>query len=116
VDLARQMIRLAGLQPDHDIAIRFTGPRAGEKLREELFHGGEPLVPTRQPGVMIGAPRSVNHADVKRVIEALDERARGGDEEGCLALLARMVPEFCGAGPMLCGEMPELFDSEASAE
>ena len=39
VDLARQMIRLAGLRPEQDVEIRFTGLRPGEKLFEELFHG-----------------------------------------------------------------------------
>ncbi len=38
MDLARQMIRLAGLRPDKNIEIVVTGPRPGEKLREELFH------------------------------------------------------------------------------
>lgn len=46
VDLARQMIYLAGLRPDEDVAIRFTGLRPGEKLFEELFHGREaPVLP-----------------------------------------------------------------------
>ncbi len=39
VDLARQMIRLAGLRPDQDVQITYTGLRPGEKLFEELFHG-----------------------------------------------------------------------------
>ena len=46
VDLARQMVRLAGLRPDVDVEIRYTGLRPGEKLFEELFHGREPAVPT----------------------------------------------------------------------
>ena len=50
VDLARQMIRLAGLRPDQDVEIRFTGLRPGEKLYEELFHGREPPEPTGHPG------------------------------------------------------------------
>ena len=45
-DLARQMIRLAGLRPALDVAIVYSGLRPGEKLVEELFHEGENPVPT----------------------------------------------------------------------
>jgi FlaA1/EpsC-like NDP-sugar epimerase len=46
VDLARDMIRLSGLEPDRDIAIEIIGPRAGEKLHEELFNPYERPQPT----------------------------------------------------------------------
>ena len=58
VDLARQMIRLAGLRPDSDVEIRFTGLRPGEKLYEELFHGKEPPVPTGYPGLLMANRRA----------------------------------------------------------
>ena len=46
VDLAHNMIRLAGYEPGAEIAIEFTAPRPGEKLHEELFGSGENLQPT----------------------------------------------------------------------
>lgn len=52
VDLARDMIRLAGLEPDVDANIRFTSPRPGEKLMEELIGEGERMVPTGHPKIL----------------------------------------------------------------
>ena len=101
VDLARQMITLAGFHPDADIAITYSGVRPGEKLREELFHDREKLVPTHQPGIMIGSPRAMDFPQVRLVIEALDEAAQDGDEARAVTLLARMVPEFCNGGEPL---------------
>ena len=46
VDLAHNMIRLAGYEPEPDIAVEFTKPRPGEKLHEELFGMGESEQPT----------------------------------------------------------------------
>jgi len=115
VDLARQMILLAGLQPDHDIAINFTGIRPGEKLHEELFHDREQLTPTGQPGVLIGSPRTMDFAAIKTAIEALDEVARGGDEAAAVAMLARLVPEFCNTYPVRADAAATLSVSEASA-
>jgi FlaA1/EpsC-like NDP-sugar epimerase len=46
MDLAEQMIRLSGLEPERDIAIEVVGVRAGEKLDEELFNPYETKQPT----------------------------------------------------------------------
>lgn len=94
VDLARQIIRLAGLHPEVDVEIRFTGLRPGEKLHEELFHGQEPPVPTGQPGLLIAAPRTADPAIVGRAIDEIATACRGGQTRLALALLGRLVPEF----------------------
>lgn len=94
VDLARQMIRLAGLQPDKDIEIRFTGLRPGEKLFEELFHGKEPPVPTGYAGLLMASPRTADPAIVARAIDEISSACRGNQVKLALALLSRLIPEF----------------------
>jgi FlaA1/EpsC-like NDP-sugar epimerase len=94
VDLARQMIRLAGLRPDEDVEIRFTGLRPGEKLYEELFHGKEPPAPTRHPGLLMATPRTSDAAIVGRALDDIAAACRGGQTRLALNQLARLVPEF----------------------
>jgi len=94
VDLARRMIRLAGLVPDRDVEIRFTGLRPGEKLFEELFHGREPPVPTGHPGLLMAAPRTADPAIVGRAIEEIGAACRAGQTHLAMEMLGRLVPEF----------------------
>lgn len=94
VDLARRMIRLAGLRPDRDIKIEFTGLRPGEKLNEELFHAAEPLQPTSMSGILLANPRVVDRAFLAKPLDDLGAAARSGDIETTVALLRRLVPEY----------------------
>ncbi|MBV9200648.1 MAG: polysaccharide biosynthesis protein [Alphaproteobacteria bacterium] len=100
VDLAHQMIRLAGLRPGRDIGIEFIGLRPGEKLHEELFHPAEPLIPTGNPAIRLAAPRTADYAMLARSIDELEENARARREERVLQLLERLVPEYRCATPM----------------
>ena len=93
-DLARQMIRLAGLRPERDIAIVYTGLRPGEKLHEALFHAAEAPVPTGNPALRLAAPRTADYAVLARSIDELEEQARAGHETRVLDLLGRIVPEY----------------------
>ena len=94
LDLARQMIRLAGRRPDIDIKIAITGTRPGEKLFEELFHGGEPLVPTACKGVLLAAPRLGDGDALQAGLAELREAVDQGDPRRIGATIRRLVPEY----------------------
>ncbi len=97
IDLAHQVIRLAGLRPNKDIEIVITGPRPGEKLREEVFHEAEPLLPTSHPGLRLASPRTVNLELLNRSFTDLEALTSQRREADLLTMLHRLVPEF-GAG------------------
>jgi O-antigen biosynthesis protein WbqV len=99
VDLARQMIRLAGLRPDKDIAITFTGVRPGEKLYEELFHDAEPRVDVGHQGLQLAAARTADLDDLARAVEEIVALARDGRVAELLAALRRHVPEYARTQP-----------------
>ena len=94
IDLARQIILLAGMQPDIDIDIKITGPRPGEKLFEEILHASEELVPTPHPGILLAAPRATDLALLGLAIDELTAAAHEGRVLETRAIVQRLVPEF----------------------
>jgi FlaA1/EpsC-like NDP-sugar epimerase len=93
-DLARRMIRLAGLRPDIDVKIVYTGLRPGEKLDEELFHGAEAPRDTGVPDIKLARPALDDLGQLRAAFARLETLARDGDEAGTLALLRELVPEY----------------------
>ena len=93
-DLARQMIRLAGLRPDQDIAISYTGLRAGEKLFEELFHEGEQIEGTTTPRVNVASPRTAELPLLVESLARLEEACSLGQPAEALRVLRLLVPEY----------------------
>jgi FlaA1/EpsC-like NDP-sugar epimerase len=100
VDLARQMIRLAGHQPDGDVKIVFTGLRPGEKLFEEILSHTEAPTRTEADGVFLAAPRVLDHAFVQRALTDLETAARAGDAVRVLEIIAANVPDYQISEPL----------------
>jgi len=95
LDLARNMIRLAGYEPDTDIAIEFTGPRPGEQLHEALLADGEHSEPTVAPRIQRAVrERPFDPERVEETLRGLAGLIESGDETG----LASRVVELIGAG------------------
>jgi FlaA1/EpsC-like NDP-sugar epimerase len=94
VDLARTMIALAGLRPDTDISIKFTGLRPGEKLFEELFDKEEATVPSGSDGVFMAAARLVKLETLNKLVDSLQQSAQSGDPHSARSLLREIVPEM----------------------
>lgn len=94
LDLAKQMIRLAGLQPDKDIAIEFTGIRPGEKLFEEILHDDENLVETGTQGILLAAPRTVALREISDAIDQLVGICAQGQSDAGLDIMRKFVPEY----------------------
>jgi len=94
VDMARDLIRLHGLEPDKDIAIEFTGLRPGEKLHEELITAGEGIVPTGHEKIMVLRGKTLDAAALLAKIEALLAISRHGDGEAIRRKLRDIVPEY----------------------
>ena len=95
-DLARQMIRLAGLRPDVDIALTYTGLRPGEKLTEDLFEESESPVPTARDGIRLALSPEVRHEALAPELEGLFAAAQARRTEETLATLRRLVPGYGG--------------------
>jgi FlaA1/EpsC-like NDP-sugar epimerase len=94
VDLAHNMIRLAGYEPEKDIAIDFTGPRPGEKLHEELFGDGERSQPTAAKRILRAVRETpLDTGWVERTLDGLENLILTGDE----ADLAERVVELITA-------------------
>ncbi len=94
IDMAEQMICLAGLTPYDDIEIQFTGLRPGEKLFEELFHEAEALRGTQHPKIMLSHARSVDWNDVQQHLATIRQACESRDIQTLITSLNQLVPEF----------------------
>ena len=94
VDLAKTLIRLAGLEPYKDIDIRFSGLRPGEKLYEEMNLPSENTLPTPHEKINIFQQATPDASMVREWVGQLQHAVNMRDEREILSLVKRMVPEY----------------------
>ena len=92
LDLAHNMIRLAGYEPEVDIAIEFVGPRPGEKLHEELFNSDERPQPTAADRIVRAVRRAPLDPEwVNGTLSRLEGLVSTGDEADLAAQTVELV-------------------------
>ncbi len=91
LDLARDMIRLSGKEPDRDVAIDFVGARAGEKLNEELWGEGEEVGETHHPKIQRARRPPIDAAWLEDELGVLERLVEQGDTLGLVGRLTQMV-------------------------
>jgi FlaA1/EpsC-like NDP-sugar epimerase len=95
-DLALNLIKLSGLKPGHDIAVREVGLRPGEKLYEELLADHENTVPTHHPKIFIAKATSWTDDDFTAHWTHLHTSLTDAHPAALRDALKRLVPEFVG--------------------
>ena len=93
-DLALNMIKLSGLEPDRDIEIIETGLRPGEKLYEELLVKSETLRKTDNDLIFIEKDEPISMEDLQTRLEILREAIRSNDDETVRAAMRKVVPTY----------------------
>lgn len=95
VDLARNLIRLAGLTPDEDIALSFVGLRPGEKLYEELVGYEETVEPSIGQKIMkVKSNRTWTPYALMPLVARLEQAAARQETDRVMDLLCELVPTF----------------------
>jgi FlaA1/EpsC-like NDP-sugar epimerase len=99
LDLAHNMIRLSGKEPDRDITIEFIGVRPGEKLHEELWADGEDAAPTAHAKILRCATQPVDPLWLEEELDELERLVEAGETVELVARLGAIVrgPQRVGA-------------------
>lgn len=107
-DLARQMIRLAGYDPDNDIKIEVIGLRPGEKLYEELFHESEDYSGTQHPKILLAESRKADWEFLETQIEQIVMACEKRNIPELIRSLKIVIPEYTNSS---FGEQNDIIDA-----
>ncbi|MBU0504568.1 polysaccharide biosynthesis protein, partial [bacterium] len=95
IDLATNMIRLCGFEPNKDIKIEYTGLRPGEKLYEELYDETEKVCATKHPKINMAIGISYDHDRLmKKINTCILHVKQGKDKNDLTTLLTDIVGTY----------------------
>jgi FlaA1/EpsC-like NDP-sugar epimerase len=122
VDLARDLIRLSGLEEGRDIDVAFTGLRPGEKLFEELYNDAETRLPTPHPKIFRARHRATSSHELWKALNRLAVIV-DGPQQDVIAAIQAAIPEYhpnrSATGPVpippVCSNEPETVDHPSAA-
>ena len=90
-EIAEQLIRLAGLRPNKDILITYTGLRPGEKIQEELHYKNERFTKTKNKSIFIVKPKIESFIKLSKSLNNLIDFAKNGKVEDCYKEMSNLV-------------------------
>lgn len=94
IDLARDLIKLSGFEPDKDIEIKITGLRPGEKLYEELLMDEEGLESTKHEKIFIGQHIDIDYEIMTKRLNNLKNIVDNETDEDVVEYVQEMVPTY----------------------
>ena len=94
IDLAKEMIRLSGFEPDKDIPIVISEPRPGEKLFEEILTAEEGTIATQHQKIFMAKLSSVNGEMLEQGLNKLKEAADRFDKNEIINILKTIIPFY----------------------
>ena len=94
IDLAKEMIKLSGLQLDKDIAIVFIGKRPGEKLFEEILTSEEGVLATKNQKIFVAKLSAINLGKLEEDLKILESIIIKDSKDGVVDFLKRLVPFY----------------------
>jgi len=94
LDLAKEMIRLSGFEPDKDIPIVFIGKRPGEKLFEEILSAEEGTVATKHQKIFRAKLSKMDGGELKEGLIKIEKAVRGHNQKEVVDILKKLVPFY----------------------
>jgi FlaA1/EpsC-like NDP-sugar epimerase len=98
LDLAREMIKLSGFEPNKDIPIVFTGIRPGEKLFEEILTTEEGVIATKNKKIFITKLSKVNEERLDQGLKKLKTVIQTGNQKEIRNILRKIIPSYNPSG------------------